>query len=93
MTRVRQRDIAVAVNAAIRGQRARDHGLGAGGHLSSGFAVGYAVGPQRPSRPFGLDLRGGPAFIVAVIPLAEVRVDDGVLVSGEAAGFAGALQR
>src|ERR1017187_8394506 len=78
---------------AIDGQYASDHSGGAGGHLGSGFAVGYAVRPQGPCGAFGLDLGRGAPFIIAVIPLAEVRVDQGVLVPGEAAGFAGALER
>ena len=66
---------------------------GAGAHLGDGFAVRHAVGPQRPARALGLDLLGGAAFVIAVIPLAEVGVDEGVFVPGETAGFAGALQR
>src|ERR1019366_2559083 len=87
-------DVAVGEERDIArgGQRAGDGSLGAFGHLDGGFAVGHAIGPQRPCRAFGLDLRGGAPFIIAVIPLAEVRVDEGVLVAGETAGFAGALE-
>ena len=78
---------------ARHGQRAGDGSAGAGGHLGGGFAVGHAVRPQRPRRAAGLDLRRGEPFVIAVIPLAEVGIDQRVWVAGKTAGFAGALQR
>src|ERR1039458_3124120 len=46
-----------------------------------------------PRRAAGLDLRRGEPFVIPVIPLAEIGVDQGVRVAGETAGFAGAPQR
>src|SRR5690242_7564105 len=62
-------------HVATRLARLGDHPVGPRAHVGRGLPVGGAVAPQAPARVALMDLGGGDALIVAVIPLAEVVAD------------------
>src|SRR5277367_4542415 len=70
-----------------------DDGLRARINLADGFSVGRLGIPDRPVRNFLADLIGGAAFIIAVVPLAQVWLDlRSVSEARQAARFASPLQ-
>ena len=71
-----------------------DQPVNAPGDIGGGFSTRAAVGPQRPARLFGGDLRRGLALVPAVIPFGQIRPKlDDVAVAGEPACIQGPLQR
>src|SRR5579883_1066359 len=64
-----QRDISIGVAGAF------EHRAGASRDLFDAFAVRHRPGPDRPSGSLLPNLGGGPAFVIAVVPFAQVRVD------------------
>ena len=87
-------DVAVGEDGdvAVGGQRAGDHAVGPLARLRHGLAAGRAVGPQRPARALGADLRRRPALVVAVVDLGQVGLDLG-RVAGQPRGLARANAR
>src|SRR4029450_7085127 len=48
-------------------------------HLFRTLAAGAAVPEDHPSRPPGVDLLRGEAFVLAVVPLTQVRLEHGLI--------------
>jgi hypothetical protein len=72
---------------------AGDDAGGAFTDLFDGFAVGDAVAPEVPAWAGLADVGGAFAFVVAVVPLHQVGVEEGAVTeAGKACGFAGAEQ-
>src|SRR6476660_2958312 len=79
---------------AIGGADLAEHTVGARPDVRGRLPIRAAVAPQAPTGALPVDLRGGEALIVAVVPLAQVLLDlDLLFQTGELAGLDGALQR
>jgi hypothetical protein len=69
------------------------HAVEPGGDLGRRFTVGYRMRPDRPPRHGLADLRGGDAFVVAVVPLDQVVVHLGITEARKFRSTPGALPR
>src|SRR3954454_12022065 len=79
---------------AVCGVGPCDHAIDAGADLFRRFAARTPVAEDQPARPRLMDLRGRDAFVLAVIPLHQVGLDDGVIAEpDQLAGLAGGLHR
>jgi hypothetical protein len=78
-----QRDGATVEQGCDAGQ----HPVEPFAHLRGGLPAGAAVGPDVPVRIVVVDVDGGAALVLAVVPLAEVLVDG---VDGEPGQLRGA---
>jgi hypothetical protein len=80
-------------HVASDGMGAGDDAMGSFTHLLYGLAVRDAVFPEIPLGTVLANFGGGEAFVGAVIPFEEIGGDFGAIgISGQAAGFAGALE-
>jgi hypothetical protein len=52
-----------------------DEPIGTRRHLIGQFAVRTSIGENVPVRPLFDDLRGAQAFMVAIVPFGEVRLE------------------
>ena len=66
-------------NIAAEGARACDNPIDPCANLLRRFATRAAVLEDQPARPYLVDLFGGLALVLAVIPLGEVGVDRHIL--------------
>jgi hypothetical protein len=63
-------------------------------NLVDGLTVGHAIFPEIPTGTITANVGRRASFVVAVVPLTEVVIEDcRRTVAGQAAGLAGALQR
>jgi len=75
------------------GEGAIDDDAGAGGDVVKRFAVGDAVGEERPAGVVALNVGSAAAFVVAIVPFQKIGFDLSVTAeSGEFASAAGALE-
>jgi hypothetical protein len=71
-----------------------DHPVDPLADLSSRFALGHAVAPERPARPLLPDVDRRPALVGPVVPLHQlVALHCSVAETGEPAGLRGAPER
>ena len=66
-------------NVAVEGASARDNPIDPCANLLGRFATRAAVSEDQPARRYLVDLFGGLALVLAVIPLGQVRVDHHIL--------------
>ncbi len=78
---------------ALRRAHALDHPVGPRADLVDRLAVGRAVVPQEPAGPVLADVERLEAFVVAVVPLAQVVVELGVGIAGERGRVASTRER
>src|ERR1700722_4229559 len=60
-------------HVAVQRAKTRDEPIGAVRHLLGLFAIRTAVPKHIPTRSFLANVAGEPAFIVAIVPLSQVR--------------------
>lgn len=81
-------------DVSLQRTKARQEPVGARGNLRGRFSAGTTVAEEIPTRLPLVDFRGRQAFIVAVVPLRQVRLQPGGgAETGEFAGPARSLAR
>ena len=73
----------------VGGEAVLDAAVGTPPDVIDGLALGPRAGPDTPVGDLGADVLGGPTLELAVIPLAQVRIDDRVREAGQVGGLGG----
>ena len=81
-----QSDISVCIEGPV------DDGAGTDRHLPDRLPARDAVAEEGPAGPVAVDVVGGAAFVIAIVPFAQVGLDLGDSAeTGQFAGAPGAL--
>jgi hypothetical protein len=63
-------------DVAIGGASPGNHPIDPGAHLLRRFAAGASVPEDEPARSDLVDLNGRQAFVIAIVPLDQIGIDD-----------------